>query len=134
MDEAAPGGFGDDYGWLLRAARVGPIVVVRSPLVWVRSDGSSFEGRWALRIDGIRYLLDRHPELAADRRNRARLYGRMAFAAAALGRRDEGWRLAREAWSADRRQIRSYLSMLVLAGLLPASAISVLGRMIGRGV
>jgi glycosyltransferase involved in cell wall biosynthesis len=134
MDEAAPGGFGDDYGWLLRAARIGPIVVVRSPLVSVRSDVSSFEGRWALRIEGIRYLLDRHPELAADPRNRARLYGRMAFAAAALGRQDEGWRLAREAWQADPRQLRSYLAMLVLAGLLPAGAVSALGRMMGRGV
>jgi glycosyltransferase involved in cell wall biosynthesis len=134
MDEAAPGGFGDDYDWLLRAARVGPILVVRSPLVRVRTDRSSFEGRWALRLDGIRYLIERHPEVIADPHNRGRLYGRMAFASAALGRRREAWGLARAAWSADHGQVRAYLSMLVLSGVASPDAIASMARRLGRGV
>ena len=47
VDEAIPGSYGEDYEWMLRAARRAPILVVRQPLVrayWHRT--SFFADRW----------------------------------------------------------------------------------------
>ena len=54
VDEAIPGSYGEDYEWLLRAARTSPIVAVRSPLsrvYWHRS--SFFADRWLMIVEAI---------------------------------------------------------------------------------
>ena len=88
LDEQIPGSYGEDYDFLLRAARRGPIVAVEQPLVdtfWHQQ--SFFAQRWQTIVDGLKYLLDKHPELAADPGGRARIEGQAAFAHAALGHR-----------------------------------------------
>jgi glycosyltransferase involved in cell wall biosynthesis len=134
MDEAIPGSYGEDYEWLLRAAAHAPIEVVPHALVRIHRGASHFSGRWEIVADGIGYLLAKHPELAADRRNAARLYGRLAFANAALGRRREAFSWA---WRSIRRrpaEPRPYLATAVACGVVsPATVERQIARS-GRGV
>ena len=86
VDEEIPGSYGEDYEWLLRAARISPIAIVTEPLVLVRWHAASyFVDRWRLIIDSIDYLLDRYPEFESEPAGMAWLGGRKAFALAALG-------------------------------------------------
>lgn len=86
VDEDIPGGYGEDYEWLLRVARHTDIAIVREPLVEVLwHPGSFFTRRWDTIVDALQYLLDKHPELSQDPRGLARIEGQQAFA---LGRWD----------------------------------------------
>jgi glycosyltransferase involved in cell wall biosynthesis len=134
VDEAIPGSYGEDYDWLLRAAASGPIVGVREPLVRVRWGGSLFADRWQTMIDAIGYLIEKHPELVDDDANAARLFGRIAFANAALRRRGDA---ARWAWRSVRRrpwERRPYLALAVASGVVRASTIQRRANAAGRGV
>lgn len=135
IDEAIPGSYGEDYEWLLRAVAVGDITAVREPLVRVyRSGDSFFTARWQTIADAIVYLTAKHPEVLVDRRNAARLYGRLAFAQAALGRPSDarGW-----AWRSIRRrplERRPYLALAVSARLVRPETIEAWANRSGRGV
>ncbi|HLT10204.1 MAG TPA: glycosyltransferase family A protein, partial [Micromonosporaceae bacterium] len=64
VDEAIPGGYSEDYEWLLRLSKNTPIGIVSSALVVVNWHGGSFYfGRWATIVDAQRYLLAKHPDL-----------------------------------------------------------------------
>ncbi|MGW4409136.1 glycosyltransferase family 2 protein [Nonomuraea sp. NPDC004702] len=131
-DESAPGGQNEDWDLALRAARRRPITHVDRPLVRVRWGGSSYyAARWADRIAGLDWMLDRHPELAADRRGAARVYGQLAFAYAALGRRRVAVRWAVRAFGARPGEPRAPIALAVAAGIVPAA--TVLGLLHGRG-
>jgi glycosyltransferase involved in cell wall biosynthesis len=134
VDEAIPGSYGEDYDWLIRAARLGPVVAVRQPLVRVRWQHSYFADRWPMIIDSIMYQLDRRPELKQDPRNLARLYGRLAFAHATMGHREEARRWAKMARGLDWRQSRVYLTYLVSSGLVKPQTVVRLVHAVGRGV
>lgn len=134
VDEAIPGSYGEDYEWLLRAAAAGPLVGVPEPLVMVRWGGSLFAERWQTMIDAIGYLIEKHPELVDDDANAARLFGRIAFANAALRRRGDA---ARWAWRSVRRrpwERRPYLALAVASGVVRASTIQRRANAVGRGV
>jgi glycosyltransferase involved in cell wall biosynthesis len=135
VDEAIPGSYGEDYEWLLRASRVAPIAVVRSPLVrvhWHRS--SYFADRWATIVQAIQYLLDSYPEFRSDPRGLARLYGRLAFAYAALGERANARTWARRALRLNPRERRAYLALAVAGRLVSADALMRLANRMGRGI
>jgi glycosyltransferase involved in cell wall biosynthesis len=135
IDEAIPGSYGEDYEWLLRAAAAGPIAVVRAPLVRVHWNRSSFfADRWATMVQAIHYLLETHPELRTDRRGLARLYGRLAFAHAALGHRRAAAAWARRTLRLDPRERRGYLALAVGAGIVPANVLVRLAHRFGRGI
>ena len=134
VDEAIPGSYGEDYEWLLRAAAVGPIAAVQRPLVAVHWGGSLFADRWPTIIDAIAYLTDKHPELLADRANAARLFGRVAFAHAALGQRGEAVRWAWRGWRRRPLERRLYLALAVATGVVRASTIQARANRAGRGV
>ncbi|MEO8477659.1 MAG: glycosyltransferase family 2 protein [Actinomycetota bacterium] len=135
IDEAIPGSYGEDYEWLLRAVAVGDITAVRKPFVRVyRSGDSFFTARWQTIADAIVYLTAKHPEVLVDRRNAARLYGRLAFAQAALGRPSDarGW-----AWRSIRRrplERRPYLALAVSARLVRPETVEAWANRSGRGV
>ena len=81
IDEDVPGGYGEDYEWLLRATRLTDIIMVPAPLVTVRWHTASFYAeRWQMRIDGLQYILDRYPEFETEPVGLARIKGQMAFA------------------------------------------------------
>jgi glycosyltransferase involved in cell wall biosynthesis len=135
VDEEIPGSYGEDYEWLLRAARSGPIVVVPAPLVRVHwHAGSHFADRWRTIADAIGYLIAKHPDVVADPRNRARLFGRVAFAHAALGEPHEArrwaWRSLR-AWPLERRP---WLALGVSVHLADAATVQRWANRTGRGI
>lgn len=135
VDEELPGGYGEDYEWLMRAARRLPILVVREPLTrvyWHRS--SFFSDRWAVIVDAISYLLARYPEFQRSPRGQARLFGRMAFAHAALGNRAEARHWARRTIRLNPRERRAYLALVVSTGLVSADALMRLAHRSGKGI
>ena len=80
-DEDVPGGFGEDYDWVLRLARAGRVGAVTAPLADISKDaGSWYAGRARGTVAGLEYLLAKHPDIAASRRGHARLLGQMALA------------------------------------------------------
>ena len=99
-DEQLPMSYAEDYEWLLRAARVGSIGVVRRPLANVKKDGQSwFRERAEVVAEALEYLLRTHPEIQASRRGHARILGQIAFARATLGERKESARWIRRSVS-----------------------------------
>ncbi|SDJ52052.1 Glycosyl transferase family 2 [Nonomuraea maritima] len=131
VDESAPGGQNEDWDLALRAAKRAPIVHVDRPLVRVRWAGSHYAARWADRIAGLEWMLARHPELAVDPRGAARVYGQLAFAHAALGRRREAARWAGRTFAARLGEPRAPIALAVAAGLV--SAPTVLSALHSRG-
>jgi hypothetical protein len=85
-------------------------------------------------IDSITYQLERRPELKQEPKNLARLYGRLAFAHAALGHREEARRWAKMARGLDWRQPRIYLATLVSSGLVKPQTVLRVVHAVGRGV
>jgi glycosyltransferase involved in cell wall biosynthesis len=134
VDENIPHSYGEDYDWLLRAARVAPVLAVRQPLVRVRWQFSYFSDRWQAIIDGLEYQLEHRSELHRQPRNLSRIYGRLAFAHAALGRGAVARKLARQSLWLSWRQPRAYLAYLVSLGLLRPRAVLRIAHALGKGV
>lgn len=135
VDEEIPGGYCEDYDWLLRAAKQMPILLVEEPLVLVTwMTGSLFSGRWQMISEAVRYLLAKHPEFASSNAGTARLEGQVAFAEAAQGRRREAGRWARKALGHDPRERRAYLALAVSARLLTTNSVLALAHRRGRGI
>jgi hypothetical protein len=135
LDEQIPGSYGEDYDYLLRAARREPIAAVDQPLVdafWHQQ--SFFAQRWQTIIDGLGYLLAKHPELTTDPRGRARIEGQVAFAQAALGHRAAACRASMRGLRGNPLERRAYLALAVAAGVIPASSIVRLANQRGRGI
>lgn len=135
VDESLPGSYAEDYEWLLRATRVGPIVTVPLPLVRVWwGTASWFEGRWSTIATALRYLLERYPEFREVPRGLARILGQIAFAHAALGERRvaRGW--ARRSLAASWREPRAYLALAVSVGVVPASWALRAAHAFGKGI
>ena len=135
VDEQIPGSYGEDYDWLLRAARHGTVAVISRPLVtvlWGRT--SFFADRWSTIIAAIRYLLRKHPEFATEPVGMARLYGRMAFAYAALGDRRAARHWARMSLRHNWRERRAYVAMLVSSGLVGHSTALRIAHAAGKGI
>jgi GT2 family glycosyltransferase len=135
VDEAIPGGYGEDYDWLLRVARHTDIACVVEPMVEVLwHPGSFFTRRWDTIVDALSYLLAKHPEIQRDRRGAARIHGQQAFALAALGERGASWRR----WSTTVRENpaerRAVATLVVLTGLLSADRVLHVANRFGRGI
>jgi glycosyltransferase involved in cell wall biosynthesis len=89
-DEQLPQSYAEDYEWLLRAVRLGPVGVVREPLATIKKDGQSwFRERNEVVSEALQYVLEVHPEIRASRAGHARILGQIAFAEANLGHRRE---------------------------------------------
>jgi hypothetical protein len=135
LDEQVPGSYGEDYDFLLRAARRGPVSAVGQPLVDVFWHQQSFFAQhWQTIADGLEYLLGKHPELAADPRGRARIEGQAAFAHAALAHRAAACQASFRALRGNPLERRPYLALAVAAGIVPASSIVRLANRRGRGI
>lgn len=132
FDESIPYGYGEDYDWVLRAARRAPLVAVRAPLVEVARTGSYFAGHWERVIPALARQLE-DPARLADRRNRARVRGRLAFARAAVGQRRAALADALRSLRDSPLELRGYLAVLVACGV-SASAVTAAGARFGRSV
>lgn len=134
-DEHIPGGYAEDYEWVLRAARVKPIAVVPEPMVIVEWHAQSFfASRWQVIADALDYLVERYPEFQSAPRGLARILGQRSFALAALGQRNDAWHeikaTLRESW----REPRAYLAGIVNTGLVPPGPVVKMLQRTGRGI
>lgn len=129
IDEDVPGGYGEDYEWLLRATRESDMLLVPSALVMVRWHTASFYSeRWQMRIDGLQYILDRYPEFATEPVGQARITGQMAFAYASLGDRMSALRTIGETLKLHWKEGRAALAALVVIGVPSATVVSALQK------
>jgi glycosyltransferase involved in cell wall biosynthesis len=135
VDEAIPGSYAEDYDWLLRAAKVAPVVAVQEPLVTVHWHQSSFfADRWRMIISALTYLVDKHRDLEQEPTGLARIYGQIAFAHAALGERGPARRWVRRTLSLDLRERRAYLALAVSLRLVPAGLVVRVAHAAGKGI
>ena len=129
IDEDVPGGYGEDYEWLLRAARITDMLLVPAALVTVRWHTASFYAeRWQMRIDGLQYILDRYPEFETEPVGMSRILGQMAFAKASLGDRRGALDLAKKTLKLNPKEGRAALAMAVAAGVPSATVVSQLQK------
>lgn len=135
VDEQIPGSYGEDYEFLLRAARHGPIVNLPDVLVEVLWHKKSyFASRWDTIITALRWLLERYPEFATAPAGQARIHGQIAFAYAALGRRREAVRWAASTLRRNPREARAVLALAVASGAVSADAVLRRLHRVGRGI
>ena len=134
LDEDIPGGYAEDYDWLLRAARHQAIVVDPEPLLQMRwIVQSHFRDKWPDWEAALGLVLDRNPEFAGQPAGRARIEGQRAFAIAAQGRRGDAVRQVRTTLGWSWREPRGYLALLVAGGIPSRWIVTALNRR-GHGV
>jgi glycosyltransferase involved in cell wall biosynthesis len=135
VDEEIPGSYAEDYEWLLRASRLGPVLAVAEPLAVIHWHQSSFfADRWRTIISALTYLVDKHQDLKAEPSGLARIYGQIAFAHAALGERRPARSWARRTLSLDRRERRAYLAIAISLGLISAKNVVRMAHAAGKGI
>ena len=134
VDEHIPGSYGEDFDWILRAAQAGGFAVVEEPLVKVRWGTSMFSQNWQTIIDSIDYSLDKHTVFHQDPLALGRLYGRRAFALAALGRRREGLRACWRTIRTSPKEKRAYLAAVVSLNLVSAQRLMDAAHKRGHGI
>lgn len=122
FDEAIPGGYGEDYDWMLRAVASGRVGVIEEALVDVRWGSSQFSREWQTIVDALSYLTHKHPALCEDRRAAGRLQGQQAFATAAQHRRGTAGAIARTLNLAP-TEPRAYLAAAVALHLVSADRV-----------
>lgn len=134
-DEGLPGGYAEDYDWCLRLSKVGRIGAVTEPLADIRKDVQSwYQGRALNTVNGLNYLLVKHPELKTTARGHARILGQIAFAQSCLGERRAAARLALRALS--RWPLSPYAFLALghsVTGVAPERVLKG-ARLFGRGL
>jgi glycosyltransferase involved in cell wall biosynthesis len=134
-DEKIPHGYAEDYDWILRAARVGRIGAVLTPLADITKDsGSWWPGNAATTVAGLEYLLAKHPEIAASPRGHARLLGQIAFSRSLLGERGQALRYAALALTRWPGSPYGYLALAHIATGVDRKHVLRAARLVGRGL
>ena len=109
--------------------------MVSEPLVRVRWGGSQFSRQWQTIVDAIDYGLAKHAVFHRDPRALGRLYGRRAFALAAMGKRAEARRAARAHGAGSLpASRRAYLAAAVAFRLVSAERLLHLAHRRGHGI
>ena len=135
VDEDIPGGYSEDYEWLLRLSRLTDIAVCRAALVVVDWHGGSFYfGRWTTIVDAQRYLIRKHPELARSPAGLARIRGQIAFALASGHRRREAVRELAAVFRLNPAEKRILVTVPVLMGLVSGERVLRMAQKRGKGV
>lgn len=135
IDEEIPGAYGEDYDWMLRATRLGPLLSVRRPLVDVYwHEGSWFVQQWRTIAAALEQLLARHPEFKEEPAGLARILGQMAFAYAAAGDSRRARAFARRTFKLNPLEGRAYLALAASLRLLPVGGILRVANFFGKGI
>src|SRR5690606_34510401 len=109
---------GDDNARLAGSAEVTHADLIRSRMRGRWGRRSRFAGEYGTKIEGLRWMLANHPELAADPVGSARVYGQIAFWNAGLGRRREALSWVGRAMRANWRERRVPFALAVASGLV----------------
>jgi hypothetical protein len=135
FDEAIPNSYGEDYDWLLRASRAGPVITLRRPLARIHwHESSFFHGQWETISAALQYLMGKYPEFRRDPVGLARIQGQIAFAHAAAGHHRDARTWTGRCLKLDRRQPRAYLAVLVSLRIIPPERLLQVLRRVGRGI
>jgi glycosyltransferase involved in cell wall biosynthesis len=135
VDEEIPGGYGEDYEWLMRAARDGGLVAATAPLTDVYWHAKSFfDSRWRTITEALTWLLERYPDFETEPRGAARIEGQIAFAYAALGQRKDSRDWARRALRHNPGEKRAYLAMAVALHLVSVERVVKALHARGKGI
>jgi glycosyltransferase involved in cell wall biosynthesis len=134
VDEDLPGSYGEDFDWIIRSAQAGGFAVVAEPLVKVRWGQSMFSQRWQTIVDSIDYSLAKHRVFHEDPQALGRLYGRRAFALAALGHRRPALRQVYRTVRVNPRERRAYLAGAVALRLVSAERLMRIAHSRGHGI
>jgi len=135
VSEAAPQSQNEDWDLLLRATDYGPLAHVDEPLVRVRWNANSYyQAQWETRAESLRWMLERHPDIAESPVGSARAYGQLAFADAALGRRREASRWAGRALRRHATEWRAVAALAVASGVVRPERVQTVLHRFGRGV
>ncbi len=135
VDEEIVGSYGEDYEFLLRAARHAPIRNVPDigvEVLWHQR--SFFSSRWATIAAALRWLLDRYPEFRTEPRGAARVGGQIAFASAAQGHRAEALRWVARTLRWNVLEPRAYLALAVASKVVSADTVLRRLHRFGRGL
>ncbi len=134
VDETIPGGYAEDYDWLLRASRVSPIAVAAQPLVRIHWHGASFFfEKWQTIDTALDHLVDKFPEFHDRPKGLARIRGQQAVARAAMGQRRRAFATIGEILRLNPLERRAPVAALVALGI-PASAVLKLLHRFGKGI
>ena len=134
VDETIPGGYGEDYDWLLRAARLSPFAVAAAPLVRVHWHGASFFfEKWKTIDDALEFLVEKYPEFHDRPAGLARIRGQQAIARGAMKQRGSAVRTALEAARLRPTERRAPVALLIAAGV-PAGAVLKTAHKFGKGL
>ena len=134
VDVAIPGGYGEDYDWLLRAARHSPFAVAAEPLVRVHWHGASFFfEKWKTIDEGLEYIVQKYPEFHQQPAGLARIRGQQAIARAAMKDRRSAFATAWEAFRLRPSEKRVPVAVSIAAGV-PASFILKSAHKFGKGL
>ncbi|MET0997451.1 MAG: glycosyltransferase family A protein [Marmoricola sp.] len=134
VDEELPGSYGEDFDWIIRSAQAGGFAVVAEPLVKVRWGQSMFSQRWQTIVDSIDYSLAKHSVFHEDPQALGRLYGRRAFALAALGQTRPALRQVFRTVRVNPRERRAYLAGAVALHLVSAERLMRVAHSRGHGI
>lgn len=134
VDEDLAGSYAEDYDWLLRAAKLRPVIVAEGATTVVRWHQSSYFGnRWEMIDEALAHLVAKTPEFADEPRGLARILGQRAFAQAAMGRGGQAMHTAGRALKLDWRQLRVYVTPVVAMRLIRADRLVRWANAVGRG-
>jgi glycosyltransferase involved in cell wall biosynthesis len=134
VDEELPGGYAEDYDWLLRAARVRSILVVPDAVTEIQWHPKSYFGnRWATIDSALEFLVDKTPEFSGEPRGLARILGQRAFAQAAMGETRRSLASAWKTFRLDWRQPRAYIAPVVASRIISADRLVKWANATGRG-
>lgn len=136
VDETIPGGYGEDYDWLLRAARLSPFAVAPEPLVRVHWHGASFFfEKWKTIDEALEFLVQKYPEFhdAEHKAGLARIRGQQAVARAAMKKRSNAVATVGEIIRLNPTEKRWPVALLVAAGL-PAGKVLAAAHKLGKGI
>jgi glycosyltransferase involved in cell wall biosynthesis len=135
VDENIPGSYGEDYEWLLRAAKLAPVLALDEPLVRVYWHAASFfTQRWRMIIQALEYIIGKYPELREEPKGLARLQGQIALAHAASGEAGLARHWAGLALRRNWRERRGYVALAVSTGLVRVDTILRMAHRFGRGL
>lgn len=134
VDETLPGGYGEDYDWLLRAAKLSAFAVAAEPLVRVYWHGGSyFFEKWQTIDEALEFLVDKYPEYRDHPKGLARIRGQQAVAKAAMGKRSDALKMAFETFKLKPTELRVPVAVVVAAGVPAGTILRILHRF-GKGI
>lgn len=135
VDEDLPGGYAEDYEFLLRASRVGPVICQAEPQARIHfHDGSFFASKWPMIDEALQHLLDQYPEFDTVPAGKARIEGQLALANAAMGQKRTAVRYASRSLRRKPTAMHSYAALAVASGLVSPEKVADMAKRRGKGL